>query len=95
MLYALILWTGAASSNVLSSQVAAITPYQLVPYQKESALFTLLAGGIVVPVQRYHDYHYAHFAMALTTHRRLARRAASTTLLCVSTSLEGTRSQTT
>jgi hypothetical protein len=83
MLYALILWTGAASSNVLSSQVAAITPYPLVPYQKESALFTLLAGGIVVPVQRYHDYHYAHFAMALTTHRRqLAPLALRVSTLC-------------
>tara|TARA_B110000208_G_scaffold5639_1_gene7261 strand:- start:179 stop:1843 length:1665 start_codon:yes stop_codon:yes gene_type:complete len=70
MLYPLLMLTGAASSNLLPSPVAAITPYPLASYQKESALFTLLAGGIVVPIQRYHDYHYAHFAMALAAHRR-------------------------
>lgn len=51
------------NNGAVSSPAGIVTPYPLASYQKESELFTLLAGGIVVPVQHYHDYHYAHLAM--------------------------------
>jgi polygalacturonase len=38
-----------------------VTPYPLASYQQRSAVFTLLAGGVAVPVQQLHDYHVAHF----------------------------------
>lgn len=57
---ALMLMAGAAGS---ATQKSGVTPYALASYQKKSTVFTLLAGGVAVPVQRYQDYHYAHFEM--------------------------------
>lgn len=54
-----------ATASILSrdQKKTGVTPYLLASYQKESAAFTLRAGGVAVPVQSYQDYHYAHFEM--------------------------------
>lgn len=49
--------------NPFDLKKSGVTPYALASYQKRSTVFTLLAGGIAVPVQSYQDYHYAHFEM--------------------------------
>ena len=46
----------------------AVKPYPLASYQTISAVFTLLAGDVAVPVQSYQDYHYAHFEMTQVGH---------------------------
>ena len=68
MAAASVMWSPMAAGSVTQRnpfdlKKSGVTPYALASYQKRSTVFTLLAGGIAVPVQSYQDYHYAHFEM--------------------------------
>ena len=60
---ALLLALGFVGCTATGSVAPPVTAYPLASYQEKSAVFTLLAGDTAVPVQHYHDYHYAHFEM--------------------------------
>ena len=72
--------TGCASDskyNTFIKPPPTVTPYPLASYQQRSAVFTLLAGGVTVPVQQVHDYHVAHFAYMAVAGSPLALRVGT------------------